>query len=104
MAEVLFVFVFVFVVPLFSETSTWQRRNTRRNPVIPSIRRQGVGGVHEAEEPLQLCISVLGDQACFDEACARAERGIMQIHTEYEAFLSTVRSDTRVTGSPDDLA
>ena len=27
MAEVLFVFVFVFVVPLFSETSTWQRRN-----------------------------------------------------------------------------
>ena len=29
MAEVLFVFVFVFVVPLFSETSTWQRRSIR---------------------------------------------------------------------------
>ena len=31
-AEVLFVFVFVFVVPLFSETSTWQRRKEGRQP------------------------------------------------------------------------
>lgn len=50
------------------------------------LRGRGVGGAHEADEPLQLCISVTGEQSCFDEACALAEREILQIHRDFEAF------------------
>jgi len=63
------------------------------------LRGRGVGGMYEAEEPLQLCISVLGDQASFDEACLRAEKGIMEIHSEYEAFLSSKNLPVPVPGT-----
>merc|ERR1719261_37596 len=49
------------------------------------LRGKGVGGPHEAEEPLALCISCR-DQMSFDKAVGYAEQQIRKIQADYTAF------------------
>jgi len=46
------------------------------------LRGKGVGGPHESEEPLALCISCR-DPTCFEQAVAFAETQLKKIHTEF---------------------
>ena len=50
------------------------------------LRGKGVGGPHESEEPLALCISCR-DARCFEQAVQFAEMQITKIHNEWEEIL-----------------
>lgn len=49
------------------------------------LRGKGVGGPHESDEPLALCISCR-DATCFEQAVQFAEQQITKIHAEYQRF------------------
>merc|ERR1719454_2179146 len=49
------------------------------------LRGKGIGGPHEADEPLALCISCR-DQAAFDVAVKYAESQLQKVHNEYKTF------------------
>merc|ERR1719399_1326694 len=49
------------------------------------LRGKGIGGPHEADEPLALCISCR-DQAAFDRAVEFAETHLQKIHSEFKVF------------------
>mmetsp|Transcript_151307 Transcript_151307/g.275312 ORF Transcript_151307/g.275312 Transcript_151307/m.275312 type:complete len:384 (-) Transcript_151307:225-1376(-) len=49
------------------------------------LRGKGVGGPHEADEPLALCISCK-DQASFEKAMTYAESQLQKVHAEYKEF------------------
>lgn len=49
------------------------------------LRGKGVGGPHEAEEPLALCISCC-DQGSFDKAVGYAEQQLQKIQVDYRAY------------------
>lgn len=51
------------------------------------LRGKGVGGPHESDEPLALCISCR-DATCFEQAVQFAEAQIGKIHNEYVQFCS----------------
>merc|ERR1719428_1498093 len=63
----------------------WQEARFQEHGGKTRLRGKGIGGPHEAEEPLALCISCR-DQAAFDKAVAYAEQEMRKIHTEYRAF------------------
>lgn len=49
------------------------------------LRGKGVGGPHESEEPLALCISCREPQ-CFEQAVTFAEQQLLRIHEDYKQF------------------
>jgi hypothetical protein len=49
------------------------------------LRGKGVGGPHESEEPLALCISCR-DATCFEQAVQFAEQQLVKIHQDYTKF------------------
>lgn len=49
------------------------------------LRGKGIGGPHEADEPLALCISCR-DQAAFEKAAQYAEKQLQKVHADYTAF------------------
>merc|ERR1719499_899580 len=49
------------------------------------LRGKGIGGPHEADEPLALCISCR-EQESFDKAVGYAESQLQKVHAYYRAF------------------
>jgi len=49
------------------------------------LRGKGIGGPHEGDEPLALCISCRDSQA-FEKAVSHAESQLQKVHADYKAF------------------
>lgn len=63
----------------------WQDAQFQTHGGKTRLRGKGVGGPHEADEPLALCISCR-DQASFEKAVQYAEGQLQKVHGEYKAF------------------
>lgn len=63
----------------------WQDVQFQTHGGKTRLRGKGVGGPHEADEPLALCISCQ-DQASFEKAVSYAEGQLQKVHGEYRAF------------------
>jgi len=63
----------------------WQDPQFQAHGGKTRLRGKGVGGPHEADEPLALCISCQ-DQASFEKAVQYAEGQLQKVHGEYKAF------------------
>lgn len=63
----------------------WQDAQFQQHGGKTRLRGKGVGGPHEADEPLALCISCR-DQASFEKAVHYAENQLQKVHGEYKAF------------------
>merc|ERR1719217_371716 len=63
----------------------WQDHKFQEYGGKTRLRGKGVGGPHEADEPLALCISC-SDQVSFDNAVQHAEHSLKKVHTDYQAF------------------
>jgi len=63
----------------------WQDPKFQEHGGKTRLRGKGVGGPHEAEEPLALCISCQ-DQASFEKAVQVAESELQKVHEDYKAF------------------
>merc|ERR1719454_2713240 len=63
----------------------WQDAQFQTNGGKTRLRGKGVGGPHEADEPLALCISCK-DQGSFEKAVQYAENQLQKVHAEYKAF------------------
>lgn len=63
----------------------WQDPNFQEHGGKTRLRGKGIGGPHEADEPLALCISCR-DQANFDKAVSYAESQLQKVHSDYRAF------------------
>merc|ERR1719247_3613766 len=63
----------------------WQDHKFQENGGKTRLRGKGIGGPHEADEPLALCISCR-DQAAFDRAVEYAESHLQKVHNEFKAF------------------
>merc|ERR1719161_1764946 len=59
----------------------WQDQQFQQHGGKTRLRGKGVGGPHEADEPLALCISCQ-DQASFDKAVQYAETHLQKVHAE----------------------
>mmetsp|Transcript_1630 Transcript_1630/g.2851 ORF Transcript_1630/g.2851 Transcript_1630/m.2851 type:complete len:389 (-) Transcript_1630:17-1183(-) len=65
--------------------SIWQDPKFQEHGGKTRLRGKGIGGPHEGDEPLALCISCR-DQAAFDKAVQYAETQLQKVHTDYKAF------------------
>lgn len=63
----------------------WQDQKFQDHGGKTRLRGKGVGGMHEADEPLALCISCR-DQAAFDKAVQHAETALKKVHVDYQVF------------------
>jgi hypothetical protein len=63
----------------------WQDPTFQQHGGKTRLRGKGIGGPHEAEEPLALCISCR-DQGAFDRAVQYAEMQLQKVHTDFRAF------------------
>jgi len=63
----------------------WQDPKFQEHGGKTRLRGKGIGGPHEADEPLALCISCR-DQAAFDKAVQYAEAQLQKVHADYRAF------------------
>merc|ERR1719219_875834 len=63
----------------------WQDPKFQEHGGKTRLRGKGIGGPHEADEPLALCISCC-DQVAFDKAVQHAETQLQKVHTDYKAF------------------
>lgn len=63
----------------------WQDQKFQEYGGKTRLRGKGIGGPHEADEPLALCISCR-DQAAFDRAVEYAEMQLQKVHNEFRAF------------------
>merc|ERR1740130_1230316 len=63
----------------------WQDQRFQEFGGKTRLRGKGIGGPHEADEPLALCISCR-DQAAFDRAVEYAEMHLQKVHNEFKAF------------------
>jgi len=63
----------------------WQDPKFQEHGGKTRLRGKGIGGPHEADEPLALCISCR-DQAAFDKAVQYAEAQLQKVHSDYRAF------------------
>lgn len=63
----------------------WQDPKFQEHGGKTRLRGKGIGGPHEADEPLALCISCR-DQLAFDKAVQYAEHQLQKVHTDYRAF------------------
>merc|ERR1740130_797413 len=60
----------------------WQDPEFQRHGGKTRLRGKGIGGPHEADEPLALCISC-SDQNAFDKAIKHAESQLQKVHADY---------------------
>lgn len=65
--------------------SIWQDPKFQEHGGKTRLRGKGIGGPHEGDEPLALCISCR-DQAAFDKAVQYAETQLQKVHADYKAF------------------
>jgi len=63
----------------------WQDPKFQESGGKTRLRGKGVGGPHEADEPLALCISCR-DQACFEKAVQIAEAQLQKVHSDYKTW------------------
>jgi len=63
----------------------WQDPKFQEHGGKTRLRGKGIGGPHEADEPLALCISCR-DQAAFNKAVQYAEAQLQKVHADYRAF------------------
>eukprot|EP00931_Biecheleriopsis_adriatica_P077498 TRINITY_DN5104_c0_g1_i1.p1 TRINITY_DN5104_c0_g1~~TRINITY_DN5104_c0_g1_i1.p1 ORF type:complete len:398 (-),score=99.14 TRINITY_DN5104_c0_g1_i1:39-1121(-) len=63
----------------------WQDQNFQSHAGKTRLRGKGIGGPHEADEPLALCISCK-DQVAFDKAVTYAETQLQKVHDEFKVF------------------
>lgn len=63
----------------------WQDPRFQESGGKTRLRGKGVGGPHEADEPLALCISCK-EQAAFEKAMSYAEAQLQKVHAEYKEF------------------
>lgn len=63
----------------------WQDQTFQEQQGKTRLRGRGIGGPHEADEPLALCISCR-DQGAFDKAVAYAEGQLLKVHADYKAY------------------
>jgi hypothetical protein len=63
----------------------WQDPPFQQHGGKTRLRGKGIGGPHEAEEPLALCISCR-DSAAFDRAVQYAEMQLQKVHTDFRSF------------------
>eukprot|EP00927_Polykrikos_kofoidii_P011823 TRINITY_DN15057_c0_g1_i1.p1 TRINITY_DN15057_c0_g1~~TRINITY_DN15057_c0_g1_i1.p1 ORF type:complete len:375 (-),score=98.50 TRINITY_DN15057_c0_g1_i1:198-1322(-) len=63
----------------------WQDAEFQKHGGKTRLRGKGIGGPHEADEPLALCISC-SDHAAFEKATRFAEAQLQKVHNEYRAF------------------
>lgn len=63
----------------------WQDPKFQESGGKTRLRGKGIGGPHEADEPLALCISCR-DQSAFDKAVQYAENQLQKVHSDYKAF------------------
>lgn len=63
----------------------WQDQKFQEHGGKTRLRGKGIGGPHEADEPLALCISCR-DQDAFDRAVEFAEMHLQKVHSEFKAF------------------
>jgi len=63
----------------------WQDPDFQKHGGKTRLRGKGIGGPHEADEPLALCISC-SDQAAFDKAVHYAETQLHKVQNDYKAF------------------
>lgn len=63
----------------------WQEPRFQQHGGKTRLRGKGVGGPHEADEPLALCISCQ-DQAAFERAVQVAETQLQKVYADYRIF------------------
>mmetsp|Transcript_108135 Transcript_108135/g.312471 ORF Transcript_108135/g.312471 Transcript_108135/m.312471 type:complete len:380 (-) Transcript_108135:346-1485(-) len=63
----------------------WQDPQFQEHGGKTRLRGKGIGGPHEADEPLALCISCR-EQESFDKAVQYAETQLQKVHADYKAF------------------
>merc|ERR1719277_1917767 len=63
----------------------WQESRFQEHGGKTRLRGKGIGGQHEADEPLALCISCC-DQPAFDRAVQSAEAQLKKVHEDYKKF------------------
>jgi len=63
----------------------WQDPSFQEHGGKTRLRGRGIGGPHEADEPLALCISC-PQEACFERAVQQAEGLLRKVHEDYKAF------------------
>lgn len=63
----------------------WQDQKFQESGGKTRLRGKGIGGPHEADEPLALCISCR-EQEAFDKAVGYAETQLAKVHADYKAF------------------
>lgn len=63
----------------------WQDPKFQEHGGKTRLRGKGIGGPHEADEPLALCISCR-EQEAFDKAVQYAETQLQKVHSDYKAF------------------
>jgi len=63
----------------------WQDPKFQEHGGKTRLRGKGIGGPHEADEPLALCISCR-EQDAFDKAVQYAETQLQKVHADYKAF------------------
>merc|ERR1719210_956691 len=76
----------------------WQDTKFQEHCGKTRLRGKGIGGPHEADEPLALCISCR-DQGAFENAVKYAESQLQKVHVDYRAFCQQ-----RGRPVPDELA
>ncbi|CAK0839670.1 unnamed protein product [Prorocentrum cordatum] len=62
----------------------WQEARFQEHGGKTRLRGKGIGGQHEADEPLALCISCC-DQTAFDKAVQYAEAQLQKVHNDYRS-------------------
>jgi len=63
----------------------WQDPKFQEHGGKTRLRGKGIGGPHEADEPLALCISCR-EQESFDKAVQYAETQLQKVHSDYKSF------------------
>jgi len=63
----------------------WQDPKFQEGGGKTRLRGKGIGGPHEGDEPMALCISCR-DQDAFDKAVMQAEVRLSKVHDEYRVF------------------
>lgn len=63
----------------------WQDPKFQEHGGKTRLRGKGIGGPHEADEPLALCISCR-EQDAFDKSVHYAETQLQKVHADYKAF------------------
>eukprot|EP00929_Paragymnodinium_shiwhaense_P029894 TRINITY_DN17046_c0_g1_i1.p2 TRINITY_DN17046_c0_g1~~TRINITY_DN17046_c0_g1_i1.p2 ORF type:complete len:389 (-),score=114.97 TRINITY_DN17046_c0_g1_i1:198-1364(-) len=63
----------------------WQDADFQRHGGKTRLRGKGIGGPHEADEPLALCISC-SEQMAFEKAVQFAQQQLQKVHSDYVVY------------------